>query len=836
MRTIQEKYNAVLEENFSKAQFVRDAKRELSQFLSPFNGFDDTIAILKNKGVLNEAKVEKTLQYDPPPSGVSLEAQERGIDYELQAMGLMSNDTVSEKDYDKASKKALKNLSKNPNHYLDLIAGESKNVNKHDQMIPLKKNNHVDVFNGMKKAELKEAKVLLKEGKVEDLAKKLNISVEALKAAMDKIKKGEERAIDAAARKAKFSEETVNEYDQADSVADYIKDFYKNPKTGISIIDDETIDDFYRTHPEWEEQADGSEEGMQAVLDNFNEFLSVNTDYVDEKKGKDHDGDGDIDGDDYMAAKDVAIKKAMGKDVEETKGAPDGHYFTKSGNLVKGRLTPDAKERGARLSDPKDKQRSKVPPVTQYNEMEEDLDVGHQDDEPDMLKQYAYDIAHYAAKLYKTLHKYDQMDQEVDFPNWWQSKVILAKEYISSAQHYLEFEEKQPAIDQMALEEGRRRKMKGGKVVTENDYETGGYVESMGPMLDKVLKQLISVWDEWKSGPATEPAMVPFAKKDLLSYVDSKILEGEEVLEGTNEEHQEIKEAFKAIISRVLQEEVITEAATGNLAKIASQYSDFEGMQAAVNDLENVVTDIESYYAKTKEKIQKVYDSFKDIKNAEGLAVGAMLGPAIEAAFKKDLIPVKGFTSGLEMPQVKMLETDEIAEEELEEKETVFKPINEALNQELKQFGPNLKKRLEAIGFKTGIFQGQGMVPVEAQKKIQSNPNLAGIAYKQYPDGYEFMEVSVNKSKFKELEKVAKYFSTPEGQYGPDKDAGWVVKNIRNVNPGDIYRSKLGGMNGLATFTYFRAEEAGSKFATDKIKSRDKIAAEGKKYKYTKKK
>jgi hypothetical protein len=283
MRTIQEKYNAVLEENFSKAQFVRDAKRELSQFLSPFNGFDDTIAILKNKGVLNEAKVEKTLQYDPPPSGVSLEAQERGIDYELQAMGLMSNDTVSEKDYDKASKKALKNLSKNPNHYLDLIAGESKNVNKHDQMIPLKKNNHVDVFNGMKKADLKEAKVLLKEGKVEDLAKKLNISVEALKAAMEKIKKAEMTATDAAARKAKFSEDTVNEYDQSDSVADYIKDFYTNPKTGISIIDDRTIDDFYRTHPEWEEQADGSEEGMQAVLDNFREFLSANTDYIDEE-------------------------------------------------------------------------------------------------------------------------------------------------------------------------------------------------------------------------------------------------------------------------------------------------------------------------------------------------------------------------------------------------------------------------------------------------------------------------------------------------------------------------------------------------------------------------
>ena len=38
---------------------------------------------------------------------------------------------------------------------------------------------------------------------------------------------------------------------------------------------------------------------------------------IKEKKGTDHDGDGDIDSDDYMAAKDKAIKKAMGKDDEE---------------------------------------------------------------------------------------------------------------------------------------------------------------------------------------------------------------------------------------------------------------------------------------------------------------------------------------------------------------------------------------------------------------------------------------------------------------------------------------------------------------------------------------
>ena len=59
------------------------------------------------------------------------------------------------------------------------------------------------------------------------------------------------------------------------------------------------------------------------------------------------------------------VRQGMG--LSETKEAPKGTYFTKTGNLVKGRLTKAAKARGARETDPKDKQRSKVPPVTQRN-------------------------------------------------------------------------------------------------------------------------------------------------------------------------------------------------------------------------------------------------------------------------------------------------------------------------------------------------------------------------------------------------------------------------------------------------------------------------------------
>jgi len=74
-------------------------------------------------------------------------------------------------------------------------------------------------------------------------------------------------------------------------------------------------------------------------------------------------------GKDSCAVKEVQDLQEMYKKLEETKLAPEGHYFTKSGNLVKGRMTKDAEERGARKSDPKDKIRSKIPKVTQYTEI-----------------------------------------------------------------------------------------------------------------------------------------------------------------------------------------------------------------------------------------------------------------------------------------------------------------------------------------------------------------------------------------------------------------------------------------------------------------------------------
>lgn len=115
---------------------------------------------------------------------------------------------------------------------------------------------------------------------------------------------------------------------------------------------------------------------------------------IKEKKGKDLDGDGDIDSQDYLKARDIAIKKQMQK---------------------------------------------------------EDLDVGHTDNEPHMLKKDLYRIGKYAMGLYKMMDDFDHRG-EVDFPHWWQSKIIKAKDMMTSAKHYLDGELSVAKIDKVIHE------------------------------------------------------------------------------------------------------------------------------------------------------------------------------------------------------------------------------------------------------------------------------------------------------------------------------------------------------------------------------------------------
>jgi hypothetical protein len=85
--------------------------------------------------------------------------------------------------------------------------------------------------------------------------------------------------------------------------------------------------------------------------------------------------------------------------------------------------------------------------------LEEDLDVGHQDDEPHMLKSELVRAGKMIQMLYQKIDKYDRIGGEVDFPQWWQKKIIKANAMLDSAFDYIDGEEKVAQIDAMMMEE-----------------------------------------------------------------------------------------------------------------------------------------------------------------------------------------------------------------------------------------------------------------------------------------------------------------------------------------------------------------------------------------------
>ena len=271
MRTLQEKYNGINEGKFTKDQFLRDARMEQPSLVTHFNGYDDAVKILKNRGMIQETysteesfkdysddaladmiinssrfegneeviarvkqelarrkeaikedyeTVDKTTRYDVTLrngkhfSGVKFinrtsfntanggtylnqeidtvtptdeklretikearltnksltdyrykptndmdkypyEQILRGLRVELEGLNILGTPTPEE--YKKALGKVLKNLEKDTIFYTNQVAGVSKKVDLHDKMVDVKKDNAVDKFNGLKKAQLKEA-------------------------------------------------------------------------------------------------------------------------------------------------------------------------------------------------------------------------------------------------------------------------------------------------------------------------------------------------------------------------------------------------------------------------------------------------------------------------------------------------------------------------------------------------------------------------------------------------------------------------------------------------------------------------------------------------------
>jgi len=174
-------------------------------------------------------------------------------------------------------------------------------------------------------------------------------------------------------------------------------------------------------------------ERSQEIMDKFKAIVNTRLDQLNDTKGADGE----------LYAYSIAVnqvKKKVEKEKTSTKKPMDKDQKLKE--MIQAALSKP-------LSEKKAKEESMKKAAQDKKKMQmEDLDLGHQDDEPHMLKSDLYDIGKSSMELYKMVSKFEG-EQEVDFPHWWQAKIIKAKELIDSAKHYLDFELKEPQVDAM---------------------------------------------------------------------------------------------------------------------------------------------------------------------------------------------------------------------------------------------------------------------------------------------------------------------------------------------------------------------------------------------------
>ena len=708
--TVTEKYNAVLEGNMAQGEFVRQMRLKFPQLLTNLNVYEDTVQILKNNNLISEG-VDTQIG-----AVVSDESIRRALDIELTALG---EDPVTCKDgdmIDKARIKALANIKKDPLHYYNLLAGESSKVDKNDQSKETKRGaGDIDVHNGLKKATLKEGHP----------------------AHADGTPKSNDEMTD---------DERENFYNDLDSVdekmSDAEMDAVKNYEPGSDTSDVPTVykpGDMFSTDFDYEGMLKAGlkirlntpEETMQAIFDSFED---VN--YHREGEHLSYVIDAKIEGDkeealkylksfrkaiqqtlselfegvfpirereeDYVSRADRKIAEIQIEDIDEADPIPTEPGQTKIGD--------DGEEYGVRASNHDRKMAMRK--VIDFLTITGHPSTGHK-------------VSNDEALSFIRTHNEDIFSGDIDAFNiddvW---------------DNYDQFEAvNRPS--ESTIDENKRKKTKGGKMVQEADYDTGGYVESMGPKFDKACDTLSRAFGEWADGPMTEPGMIEPAKRDVVQYIDQKLteqfLEEAEALDTTaayksdddtqdmidkmkkdgkdaddfvdekkGTDHDKdgdidgddymaakdkaikkaLKENVKAIISKILTETTINEAATAKLSDWGAGYESFEGVKPVVNELENIVTELESFYDRMNDKISKAFEKTNNFKNDEGLNIGAFIAPSLEAAFLQDLRPIrKNFLKGgIALPKVKTISSAEINQMKAdglaeEPKSNIFQPV-----------------------------------------------------------------------------------------------------------------------------------------------------------------
>ena len=389
MKTLQEQYNLIKKLKVSQNVFLKEAKRQFPDMINNSATYNQAEKILKNRGVINESlgmitlqpinKIESSdLNGDKAPWQTKFEnfLSEAGSD----ALNPIVNNEVEEEINTKEGDEAIKAEEKETTK--EVTNTQDRNYDYSPKVDNINNVNAQELLNGVycevkndPKLSLEQAQELViknlsedelyyvkdgqfgvkglgyKEPKVEENAGETyggSGYSEKLKEGDDKPQPVEESKVPGlkdlvnealggvvttphpdsiSVQQNKAVMDVVNEDEwQQQAGSQYHKDLYAEEDKEKDLPMDERMhhDSLYKKDDEVEE---AREEAIKASQ----EAAGIE---VDEAK-KDHDGDGDIDSDDYLAARDKAIKKAMGKKAKKENIETKLSEIGKEGDIVK---------------------------------------------------------------------------------------------------------------------------------------------------------------------------------------------------------------------------------------------------------------------------------------------------------------------------------------------------------------------------------------------------------------------------------------------------------------------------------------------------------------------
>jgi hypothetical protein len=494
--TVQNLYTQYLDGKITQQKFLYEVRRDQNlTMISPNNSFDDVVKILKNKSIISEkASKESTGKQDVEIIAKTIDMVNpyeytRGMEYELGILDIPApSGDLAEENVLKAQKKVLANLTKNSLYYTQKMYGktefdgdETVEINKkstdaigkgknakiiREGVLPdfkawmaLYKNNSKSFAAEFKKIGLDSSiPPSLAFNRLDDKQKEKVYSNVVTNAAHSKgIKEGlgDKQYFDALRNSDANSVESAKKVlkrkfrDLDDKNIDYLaKEWAKRALDEHGQYADKVAD----VNPLSQGKIKENNIGKKVKLTNKNDgkeyFGTIEKDlgngnflYKDEKSGKLEKSTG------YGSNWKIEMLNESYRPfpINEEQEVVLQRYAEATGitfeNLLN--MVAEAKAKKAKpdyldLDKDGDKEESmKQAAQDQKQATNEDLDLGHQDNEPRMIKGELYQIAKQATELYKMIDSVDNMG-EVDFPHWWQAKIVLAKNYLQGSKDYLD--------------------------------------------------------------------------------------------------------------------------------------------------------------------------------------------------------------------------------------------------------------------------------------------------------------------------------------------------------------------------------------------------------------